>query len=70
MDTTEIPSIELLAVAGQAVSFTALARLVLLEARERLPSRLPLPLSLFSCRMQTGLDWCIVSNLGFQGKNS
>lgn len=68
MDKTEIPSIRELAAPGQALSSTALARLALLKARERLPVGLSLPFPLFSCKMQSGLDWCIVLNLGIWEK--
>lgn len=68
MDETEIPSIRELAAPGQAVSSAALAHPALLEARERLPIRSSLPLPLFSCKMGTGLDWCIVLNLNLGGK--
>lgn len=70
MDKTEIPSIRELAVPGWVVSSAALAHSALLEAGERLPVGSSLPLPLFFCKMQTGLDWCIVLNLGIWEKNS
>lgn len=70
MDKTEIPSIRELAALGQAVFSTAFAHPVLLKTEERLPVRLSLPFPLFSCKMQTGLDWCFVLSLAFWGKNS
>lgn len=70
MDKTEIPSIRELAAPGPAVFSAALAHPVLLKTEERLPVRLSLLVPLFSCKMQSGLDWCFVLSLAFWEKNS